>query len=163
MKPFCFFIFILIGMIFPTGCGGNIEEPRREFYTNFSIGRIVDQNKEYLLENPTDSSGELLPGSRIVTGSEAGPPEPFIQRYEEINFQIDDADQTEFMLKIKMDIEREIVESGAEVQGYGQGGGTGSEYFSFDYSYDQAYGTIHIWAVRGPDSNMNMIALLTEN
>ena len=163
MKRFFFSIIILIGILCLAGCINARDESSRVFYTNFSIGEIVDQNKDFLLDSAVDSSGGILPGSRIVTGSEAGPPEPFIQRYEEINFQIGEGDHTRFMLAVKTDIEREIVESGAEIKGYGQGGGPGSEYFSFDYSYDQIYGTIHVWAVRGPESNMNMIALLTED
>ena len=163
MKRFTFSTIILIGIVLLTGCTNAADEPSRAFYANFSIGEIVHQNKDFLLDEAVDSSGGLLPGSRIVTGSEAGPREPFIQRYEEINFQIEEGDQAEFMLALKTDIEREIIERGADVKGFGQGGGIGSEYFSFDYSYDQVYGTIHVWAVRGPEPNMNIIVLLTED
>lgn len=93
---------------------------------------------------------------------EAGPVEPFIQRYEEINFQIDEADQAAFLSAVKADVERAITDSGAAVQGYGRGGGTDSQYFSFDYVQDQIFGTIYVWAVKGPESNMNIIVLLTQ-
>ena len=152
MKRFCLFMITISGILFLTGCRNNTVEPSREFYTNFSIGDIV-----------VDNEGYLLPGSRVLNGSEAGPPEPFIQRYEEINFQIDEANQDKFLSAVKLDIQTAIIDSGATVQGYGQGGGTDSEYFSFEYIQDQIFGTIHVWAVKGPGSNMNMIVLLTED
>ena len=152
MKRFSFFTMTLIGILLLTGCANSTEEPKREFYKNFSIGEIVEQNADYLIES-----------SRVLGGSESGPPEPFVQRYEEISLQIDEANQAAFMLAMKTDIEKAIAGSGAEVQGYGKGGGTGSEYFSFDYRYDQVYGTIHVWAVKGPESNVNIIVLLTED
>ena len=152
MKRFYFCSIIMIGIIIISGCQNSADEPSREFYTNFSIGEIVVENEAY-----------LLPGSRGSNGSESGPPEPFIQRYEEINFQIDEANQDAFLSAVKMDIQAAIIDSGATIQGYGQGGGVDTEYFSFDYLHDQIFGTILVWAVKGPGSNMNIIVLLTED
>jgi hypothetical protein len=163
MKRFYFLIIVVFVILFLAGCTNNTTEPTREFYTNFSIGKIVEDNQTYLLEGATDSSGALLPGSRVLIGQESGPPEPFIQRYEEISFQIDPVDQQAFLTAVKLDIQQEITNSGASIEGYGQGGGDDTDYFSYDYIYDQVYGTIHVWAVNGPDSRMNVIVLLTED
>ena len=163
MKRFHFQIIIVFVIMFLMGCRSNASEPTREFYTNFSIGKIVENNETYLLEGAIDSSGALLPGSRVLIGSESGPPEPFIQRYEEISFQINENGQEEFVSAVKMDIQQAITDSGAVVEGYGQGGGEDTDYFSFDYTHDQIYGTIHVWAVNSPDSRMNIIVLLTED
>jgi len=152
MKRLYFFSIIVVVSLFLSGCTNTAEEPIREFYANFSIGEIVEQNKDYLLD-----------GSRVLNGSESGPPEPFVQRYEEINFQIEEANQAAFLRDVKMDIEKAITVSGAIVKGYGQGGGTDSEYFSYDYRYNQTFGTIHVWAVNGPETSMNIIVLLTED
>ena len=163
MKRFDFSLIVIFAILILTGCMGNATEPTREFYTNFSIGKIVEDNESYLLEGAIDSSGELLPGSMVLIGSESGPPEPFIQRYEEISFYINNDDQEAFLSEVKMDIQQAITESGASVEGYGQGGGDDTDYFSFDYTHDQVLGTIHVWAVNGPDSRMNIIVLLTED
>ena len=163
MKRFHFLIIIAFVIMFLTGCRSNASEPTREFYTNFSIGKIVEDNETYLLEGAIDSSGTLLPGSRVLIGSESGPPEPFIQRYEEISFYIDKENQEAFLSAVKLDVQQAITDSGAIVEGYGQGGGDDTDYFSFDYTHDQIFGTIHVWAVNSPDSRMNIIVLLTED
>jgi hypothetical protein len=163
MKRFHFLIIVVFVIMFLTGCRSNDSEPTREFYTNFSIGKIVEDNETYLLEGAIDSSGALFPGSRVLIGSESGPPEPFIQRYEEISFQINENDHEAFVSAVKMDIQQAITDSGASVEGYSQGGGDDTNYFSFDYTHDQIFGTIHVWAVNSPDSRMNIIVLLTED
>jgi hypothetical protein len=163
MKRFFFSIILFFGILLLTGCGSNANEPSREFYTNFSIGEVVENHKTFLLDSAIDTSGALLPGSRVLIGSESGPPEPFIQRYEEISFLIDPVNQGAFLSAVKADVQQTITDSGATVQGYGQGGSDDTDYFSFDYSHDQIYGTIHVWAVNGPDSRMNIIVLLTED
>ena len=163
MKYYTFSVTIIIGILSLTGCKSTPSEHNREFYTSFSIGEIVAKNDSYLLDSSQELSSRLLPGSRILNGMEAGPREPFIQKYEEINIQINEANLTPFLVAVKEDIEKAITDSGATIQGYGQGGGTDSEYFSYDYAYDQVYGTIHVWAVRGPGGNMNIIVLLTED
>ena len=145
-------IVIVITVLLSTGCMSVTDQPKREFYENFSIGDIVSENEDF-----------LLPGSRVLNGSGAGPPEPFIQRYEEISFYIDQTNQEAFFSAVKTDIQQAITESGAIVEGYGQGGGDDTDYFSYDYSHNQIYGTIHVWAVNSPDSRMNIIVLLTED
>ena len=152
MKRTCVLLVIVITILLLTGCMSNTNEPEREFYNNFSIGDIVSENEDF-----------LLPGSRVLNGSESGPPEPFVQRYEEINFQINEADIEAFLSAVKIDLQQAITDSGAIVKGYGQGGGDDTNYFSFDYTHDQIFGTIHVWAVNSPDSRMNIIVLLTED
>ena len=163
MKRFHILIIVVFVILLLTGCRSNASEPTREFYTNFSIGKIVEDNQTYLLEGAMVTSGVFLPSSRVLIGSESGPPEPFIQRYEEISFTIDQANQEAFLSAVKLDVQQAITDSGATVQGYGQGGGDDTYYFSYDYSHDQIFGTIHVWAVNSPDSRMNIIVLLTED
>ena len=163
MKRCHILIIVVLVILFLTGCRSNASEPTREFYTNFSIGKIVENNDAYLLDSAIDSSGALLPSSRVLIGSESGPPEPFIQRYEEISFFIDPNNQEAFLSAVKADTQHAITDSGAIVEGDGQGGGDDTDYFSYDYSQDQIYGTIHVWAVNSPDSRMNIIVLLTED
>ena len=163
MKQKTLVIIYVIAILLIAGCRSNANEPTREFYTNFSIGKIIEDNETYLLEGAVDSSRALLPGSRVLIGSESGPPEPFVQRYEEISFTIDQANQEALLSAVKLDIQQAITDSDATVQGYGQGGGEDTDYFSFDYTHDQIYGTIHVWAVNSPDSRMNIIVLLTED
>ena len=151
MKHVIYTILITIEILCLASCKSAPIQPNREFFTNFSIGEIV-------AENDTN----LLPGSRVLNGQEAGPVEPFVQRYEEINLQIEPAKLPSFLEAVQADIRDEIAASGATVQGYGQGGGSNTEYFTLDYAYDQIFGTIHVWAVDGKGNDLTIIVLLTE-
>jgi len=138
------------------GCGNTEKDNSKSqstFRENFSIGTIVDDNAQY-----------LLPGSRLLSGSEAGQPMslvPFEQRQEEITLQIDPADLPAFLTSIQSGIDESITNSGATVIGRGSGGVTGTS-FSISYREDDLYGVINIWGAQGEGTNYYLLMIITE-
>ena len=152
MKHLTMVILIFIIAIILAGCESEDPEPSREFFSNFTIGEIIAENEAYLLES-----------SRVLSGGSVGPPEPFVQRNEEISVQIEAANIPSFMQAVKSDIEKAVTDSGAQLQGYGTGSIESLEYFSLAYSQDESYGTIHVWGVPGEGTEFKIIVLLTED
>jgi hypothetical protein len=152
MKRFNLALVIFILVVILTGCASADPEPSREFFSNFTIGEIIAENEAYLLES-----------SRILSGGSVGPPEPFVQRNEEISVQIEADNIPSFMQAVKSDIEKAVTDNGAQLQGYGTGSIESLEYFSLAYSQDESYGTIHVWGVPGEGTEFKIIVLLTED
>jgi len=152
MKQFTYVLLIFIAAGILAGCGSADREPSREFYSNFTIGEVIAENEDYLLES-----------SRVLYGAEAGPPEPFVQRHEEIGVQIEATNIPSFMEAIKLGIEKAVTDSGAQIQGYGSGSIETIEHFSLAYTQDEAYGTIQVWGVHGVGNEYKIIVLLTED
>ena len=152
MKRLSLVILFLIVAVILAGCGREDREPSREFYSNFTIGEVIAENEDYLLES-----------SRVLYGAGAGPPEPFVQRHEEIGVQIEAANIPSFMEAIKLGIEKAVTDSGAQIQGYGSGSIETIEHFSLAYTQDEAYGTIQVWGVQGVGNEYKIIVLLTED
>ena len=122
------------------------------FKENFSIGDIIEAHTDLLVEGP-----------RTLSGMEAGPREPFVQCQEYMVVQVDDDNAADLMQAIQADIQGELTSSGANILG----GGADFQpdaiaYFSQNYSDGEFYGAITVWAVKGPENNLNIIVLLTE-
>jgi hypothetical protein len=143
------FIFISSGLY---ACGGSSGEESSRFFKTFTIGEIVEANKQYLSDSP-----------RTLSGSEAGPPEPFLQRHEEMIVQIDPADLPEFIDAMKIDVAEAITSSGATVQGTEYGGLETIELFGYSYQADSFYGVITIWSVQGEGTDLHIIVMITES
>lgn len=139
-----------------TGCGSiekNNSKSQSTFRENFSIGTIVEDNSQY-----------LIPGSRVLFGSESGQPMPLVpfeQRQEEMTLQIDPAELPAFIASVRSGIEESIVNSGARVIGRGSGGVTGTS-FSISYREDDLYGVINIWGAQGEGTNYYLLMIITE-
>ena len=88
MKRMVHFLMFIIAALGLTSCGivgRNISSVERsadqsKFKENFSIGTIIEDHAELLIDGP-----------RALSGMEAGPREPFVQRHETMTIQIDDA------------------------------------------------------------------------
>lgn len=153
MKQFFNFIIISMTMAGLAGCvssARNDSAPQSAFREGFSIGTIVEGNTQYLSPEP-----------RQLFGSESGPPEPFTQKQEEMIIHIDQADLPAFLSALRSGIEEAIIDSGASIDGHGQGGVTGTS-FSISYREGDIYGVINIWGVQGEGTDYYLIMMITE-
>lgn len=152
---FVFILFTLFCLV--AGCKSTDEEQRSTFFSNFSIGEIIARNEQF-----------LLPESRTLGGTEAGPEATPFQKHEEMIVQIDTANVPRFMEAVKTDIQQAILDSGARIEGQGGGfqdpvkGQADIDYISFRYSQDEASGIINLYGVRGEGTNYVIIVILTE-
>ncbi len=142
-----------------SGCASPAEKQGRStFYTTFSLGEIVARHDQF-----------LLPESRDLSSTEAGPDAPPYQKHEEMTVQIDRADVPKFMEVIKRDINQAILDSDAKITGQGgnfqdpTGGQAIMDYISFRYSQDQTKGIINLYGVRGEGTTYTIIVIITEN
>ncbi len=158
MKRAAFICTVLLVIGSLTGCGSTGRRTESAFKTSFSLGAIVEVNK-----------GSLMAGSRISSGTEAGPPEPFIQKHEGMIVQVDPARASAFMDGVRATVEETLVHSGARILGRGGEARQVADaerieptYFWFGYSEDTVYGVMHVWAVPGEGTSLTLIALITE-
>lgn len=154
MKQFFNFVITCLVLAGLAGCIPSMENTtttQSAFWDSFSIGKIVENNEQY-----------LLPGSRQLFGSESGSSEqPFTQKQEEIVIQIDPANLPAFLLDVQLNIEESIINSGASIVGHGSGGVTGTS-FSISYREENIYGVINIWGAQGDDTTYYLLMILTE-
>jgi hypothetical protein len=158
MKRLVFAIILLSVLYSLSGCGSADGNQRSAFYSNFSLVAIVAQNEQY-----------LIPGSRPLSGTEAGPAAPPYQKHEETILQIDTANVSKFIEAVKNDIKQAIIDSGARIEGQGgsfQDPVTGQadiDYISYRYNQGEANGIINLYGVRGEGTNYVIIVVLTES
>ena len=140
-------------------CGTKARPEQSAFKATFSLGSVVEANRQL-----------LLPGSRVSGGSEAGPSEPFTQTSEVMTVQIDPTGTAAFLEAVQSGIQESLVSSGAELLGGGgsaSGGPAGDllEPLHFWYSYRQGevYGTIHVWGVPGTGTSLVLITTIVES
>jgi len=123
------------------------------FKQNFSIGPAIEAHKELLIDGP-----------RSLSGTEAGPREPFIQSHEYMVIQVDSDNATSFFDFIRSDIQETLSNSDAEITGSGGFDGQVNPiaYFSYSYSEGPFYGVIDVWGIRGEDNQFILISQITE-
>jgi len=152
-------VIIAFGLV---GCGivgRNVSDEERipdqsQFKENFSIGTIIEDHQELLIDGP-----------RTLSGMEAGPREPFVQRHEYMTIQIDQGNITTLLNSIQSDVEEALSNSGANIVGTG---GTDAyadpiAYLSYSYNDGPLYGVIDVWAIRGEKMDLIIIAQITES
>jgi hypothetical protein len=154
-------IFVIIAFAL-AGCGivginrtsGETPPEQSKFKENFSIGTIIEGHQELLIDGP-----------RTLSGMEAGPRVPFVQRQEQMSIQIDDDNITALMNSIQSDIEETLRYSGATIVGDGGSDGYSDPiaYFSYSYSEYPFYGVIDVWAIRGEETDLIIIVQITES
>jgi len=135
------------------GCGVPVKKDASSqsvFWDTFSIGKIVEENSHF-----------LIPEARQLFGSEAGPPEPFEQKQEEMMIQIEAANLPAFLAAIQAGIEETIISSSAAIVGRGSGGVTGTSY-SISYQENETYGVVTIWGAQGEGTTYYLFAMVTE-
>jgi hypothetical protein len=143
---------LLIAVVSLFGCRQTTQTPSQSaFKANLSLNAVIENNKQFLLEEARHSSG-----------AESGIQEPFIQSHEEMVIQINPNSVPEFMAAVRSDIEQAIIDSDARMLG-SEGGSNDTKHFSFSYSENEIQGTIHVWGVPGEDTNFTIIALITES
>lgn len=159
MKRLAFFFTLLI-LIYGLGsCGDAGEDQQSAFKAGFSFGAIVEANAQYLAAGPRESSG-----------AEVGPPEPFMQKHEEMIIHVDSSNASPFMEAIRTGMEEALASSGAKILGRSGGVRQGpgdnpadSTGFSLSYREDAIYGVVNVWGIRGEDTKFILIALITES
>ena len=158
MKRAAFICTVLLVIGSLAGCGSAGRRTESAFKTSFSLGAIVEANK-----------GSLMAGSRISSGTEAGPPEPFVQKHEGMIVQVDAAHASAFLDGVRTTVEEALIHSGARILGRGgdarqvaDGEPVDPTYFWFGYSEEAIYGVMHVWAVPGEGASLTLIALITE-
>jgi hypothetical protein len=144
------------------GCGIVSREISREetspeqstFKQNYSIGPIIKANQELLLEGPL-----------ALSGSEAGPREPFIQSQEQMVVQIDSANTSHLLAAIQSETEEAIRSSGATIVG-----SSGRDikpdpiaHFSYSYSEGPFYGVINVWGLQSEGNTLILLSEITES
>ena len=144
------------------GCGIVSREISREetspeqstFKQSYSIGSIIKANQELLLEGPL-----------AVSGSEAGPREPFIQSQEEMVVQVDSVNTSPLLAAIQSETEEAIRNSGATIVG-SSGRDIKTDpiaHFSYSYSEGPFYGVINIWGLQGEGNTLIILSEITES
>jgi hypothetical protein len=142
---------LLVTIIILGGCGKMQQIPSQSnFKANFSLNTVVENNKQFLLEEARHSSG-----------AESGVQEPFLQSHEEMIIQIEPANRYKFMTAIRSDIEKALINSNARVIGR-ENELNDAEHFSFSYSENEIQGTIHVWGIPGEGTSFTIIVLTTE-
>ena len=143
---------LLITIVSLFGCRRATQTASQStFRANFSLNAVVENNKQFLLEEARHSSG-----------AESGFQEPFVQSYEEMAIQIDPANVPAFMRAIGSDIEKALIDSDARILG-NEDGSNDIEHFSFSYSENEIQGTIHVWGIPGEGTKFTIVALITES
>lgn len=124
------------------------------FKQTYSLGPIVENHKELLLDGP-----------RVLSGTEAGPREPFIQSHEYMVIRVDSDNVTALMESIQSDIEENLSNNDAEITGSGGFDGRANPiaYFSYSYREGPFYGVIDVWGIRGEDAQFILISQITES
>ena len=123
------------------------------FKQNFSLGNLLEEHHELLLDGPRESRG-----------MEVGPREPFMQIQEEMVIQVDPDNAVALLELIQSDIEEMISSSGATIVGIGNWEiqPESTAYFSYSYSEGSIFGVINLWGVRGEGNTLVLIVQITE-
>lgn len=151
MKKIVLTLTLLILSISLFGCRSKAPS-QSTFKADFSLNSLVEANKEYLLED-----------TRVSSGAEVGPREPFVQNHEELIVQIDPADVSQFLQEMRSEVSMSLANHGASVLGQEVNGNKDVGFFSYSYSENDVYGTITLWGVRGEGTNFFLIAIITES
>ena len=152
MKKLGSMFVLLITIVSLFGCRRATQTPSQSaFKANFSLNAVVENNKQFLLEEARHSSG-----------AESSVHEPFIQSHEEMVIQINPNSVPEFMAAVRSDIEKALIDSDARILG-SEDGSNDVEHFSFSYSENEIQGTIHIWGIPGEGTNFTIVALINES
>ena len=156
MRRWMIVLAILIAVCGLGGCGSAARES--DFMVGFSLGAIIEANQQLLLTQESESGG-------IVSG----PALPFFQRREEAVVQIKPSDIPTFMAAIQSDIENALNNSGFKIVGR-DGGRQGPGVipgeivdFGLSYSDGSVDGMVNVWGVRGQETRLILIVLLTES
>jgi len=153
MKQIRHLIWVCLIAASVAGCGIPVKKnaiSQSVLWNTFSIGTIVDENSQY-----------LIPNSRTLSGSTPGFLEPFEQKQEEMEMQIEEANLPEFLAAIQSGVEDAISESGAVIVGRSSGGVTGTS-FSISYQENDTDGVITVWGARGEGTTYYLFAMITE-
>ena len=160
MKNITIFITILITLFGLGSCGivsresSQVVQEQSDFKQTFSLGTIVENHHELLLEGP-----------HVSSGMEAGPREEFMQIQEEMVIQVDPDNTAALLELIQSDIEELISSSGATIVGIGNWEiqPEPTAYFSYNYTQDSIFGVINVWGVRGEGNTFVLIVQITES
>jgi hypothetical protein len=149
---------VLVTVCVLAGCGSKVQASESDFMVAFSLGSIIEANKQFL------STQEIASG-----GTVSGPAQPFFQRREEAIVQVESSNIPAFMEAVQSGIERALTDHGFLIVGRGSGrqgpGVSPTDLVEFDlrYSDSQVDGIVNVWGVRGQGTGLILIALITES
>jgi hypothetical protein len=142
---------LLLTVVNLLGCGKAAQASQQStFKAKFSLNSVVENNKQFLLEE-----------TRYSSGAESGFKEPFLQSHEEMTVQIDPNKVPEFMAAVRSDIEKVLIDSDTRILG-SESELNGAGHFSLSYRENEITGAIHMWGIPGEDTNFTIIILITE-
>ncbi len=157
MKKILFLLTISITILGLAGCGTAQDSAWGEqsnFKQNYSLGQIIEAHQELLMEGP-----------RTLSGSEAGPIEPFIQSQEEMILQVEPSNAAALLEAIRSDIHETLEKNSVRLLG-----SSGSDvnldpvaHFSYSYGEGPFYGVINIWGFQGEGNTLIIISEITES
>jgi hypothetical protein len=147
-------VLFTLGLVGCSLASSQTAKQQSTFKQQFSIGSLVEDHQNLLMEGP-----------RTLSGMEAGPPEPFKQSHEYLTLQVDSKNIATLMEALQSDITASINTSGATIVG-----NSGSDtqinpiaYFSYDYREGSFYGVINVWGLRGEGTTFTIISQITES
>jgi hypothetical protein len=141
-KTFILKLASFIALVTPIGCSGLMKVPSSSFLSGFSLEQLVKNNRS--------PSGMLCAkgglggaGSRIGSVGRSGSSNNVSSSF---SCHLSDADSSSFdeaafITSLKMDVEREITDSGSTISGQGS---TGSSGFFIEYAVRDIHGRITI-------------------
>lgn len=154
MKRTTLALLILLSSVIFMSCRSadeSLSTPPSTFAVEFSLGEIIDANKDLLL------------AEGIVTGRETSSiPDAFYQLNQEAVVQLDLFDEAIFMQAIRADIECAIIEQADGINSTGRGSQDQESYFSNQYNAEEKDGLINVWGVRGLGADFVVIVLIVE-
>lgn len=147
---------VLIAVCALGGCRSVARES--DFMVGFSIGSIIEASEQFLITQESVSGGTV-----------SGPAQPFFQRREEAIVQVEPSDNPAFMAAVQSDMEGALLNGGARIvgreggrQGPGVSPGEIAE-FSLRYRDGSIDGVVNVWGVRGQETRLILIVLITES
>ena len=150
MKKTMFILALIVVNISLFGCD-NETPSQSTFKSNFSLNSIIENNREYLLEE-----------ARMSSGAESGLREPFEQSHEEITVQINPTNISILLQAIRLEIGQSLADNNASVLGHEVNGNANVGFFSYSYSENGLYGTVMLWGVPGDGTGYTLIVMITE-
>jgi len=156
MKRLAIALIVLASVCGLIGCRSQAGESG--FMVGFSLGSIIEANKQFL------SSQEVASG-----GTVSGPAQPFFQRREEAIVQIAPSEIPVFVEAVQGEIEQSLTDLGLKIVGRSSGqqgpGVSPTDIVEFDlrYSGTQVEGIVNVWGVRGQETSLILIVVITES
>ena len=144
---------LLFTVVLLSGCGSQ-KQPETAMYRGFSLASVVERMN---VPELTHVSGE-------VGGTESVEEKTRRRRDFNLTYQIEERegtrfDDSNFIILLKVEVERVMLESGVRLQG----GGSYNDGFHFDYSKEGHEGWLEVVVARVEGDRLKLWGVLREN